>query len=235
MWPTPKQPGQKTSIRHFGITGQSYWPGRRESGKARQTSTQCIPHCAALWPGSVTSSARGAALLTQQLPSCSRFCGWDGALSRRFISPPTVARRSTSWQWRRRRWAFGWIRLPFCGPTAVHTGTYPRVRFSGKPSGRFSFLASWMGGHSGVGTCWSSWFREAFGPRSGLLGSGERTTAGASYATMAQAPCSTAATSARPCRQRDVDYAFCYPVNRSFTVCHPLTLLGLRALKRSFQ
>ena len=37
------------------------------------------------------------------------------------------------------------------------------------------------------------------------------------------------------CTSSSVDYGFCYPVNRSFTVCHPLTLLGLRALKRSFQ
>ena len=32
-----------------------------------------------------------------------------------------------------------------------------------------------------------------------------------------------------------VDSGFSYHVNHSFTVCHPLTLLGLRALKRSFQ
>ena len=36
-------------------------------------------------------------------------------------------------------------------------------------------------------------------------------------------------------RQVTVDYGFCYTVNRSFTVCHPLTLLGLRTLERSFQ
>ena len=34
-----------------------------------------------------------------------------------------------------------------------------------------------------------------------------------------------------PCRgRRGVEYGFCYTVNRSFIVCHPLTLLGLRAL-----
>ena len=57
--------------------------------------------------------------------------------------------------------------------------------------------------HSGIGTFWSSWFREAFGPRSGSRGSGERTTTAASSATKAQAPCSTAVTSARPCRQSE--------------------------------
>ena len=31
-------------------------------------------------------------------PSCSRCCGWTGVLSRPGTSPPTVARRSTSWQ-----------------------------------------------------------------------------------------------------------------------------------------
>ena len=72
-----------------------------------------------------------------------------------------------------------------------------------EPSGLHSFLASWRGGHSGIGTCWSSWFREAFGRRRGSRGSGERTTTIASFATKAQAPCSTAATSARPCRQRE--------------------------------
>ena len=25
-------------------------------------------------------------------------------------------------------------------------------------------------------------------------------------------------------RQANVEYGFCYPVNRSFTMCHPLTL-----------
>ena len=34
----------------------------------------------------------------------------------------------------------------------------------------------------------------------------------------------------------NVEYGFGYTVNRSFTMCHPLTLLGLRALfKRTFQ
>ena len=67
--------------------------------------------------------------------------GWSA--SRPGISLPTMARRSTSWQWRPRRWLFGWTGPPFCGPTAVHTGTSPRVRFCGKPSGHSLFLASW--------------------------------------------------------------------------------------------
>ena len=90
-----------------------------------------------------------------------RCYGWAGVRSRRGTSPPTMARRSTSWRWRRRRWVSGWIRLPSCGPTTLHTGVTPRECYSGKPSGRFSFLASWRGGHSGIGTCWSSGFREA--------------------------------------------------------------------------
>ena len=90
-----------------------------------------------------------------------RCYGWAGVRSRRGTSPPTMARRSTSWRWRRRRWVSGWIRLPSCGPTTLHTGVTPRECYSGQPSGRFSFLASWRGGHSGIGTCWSSGFREA--------------------------------------------------------------------------
>ena len=69
--------------------------------------------------------------------------------------------------------------------------------------GHSSFLASWKVGHSGIGTCSSSWSREASGPRKGLRGSGARNTAAASCATMDQAPCSTAATNARPCRQKE--------------------------------
>ena len=34
------------------------------------------------------------------------------------------------------------------------------------------FLASWRGGHSGIGTCWSSWFHVAFGHGSGYPTSG---------------------------------------------------------------
>ena len=48
------------------------------------------------------------------------------------------------------------------------------------PSDHSLFLASWRVGHSGIGTCWSSWSREAFGPRKGLRGSRARTTAAAS-------------------------------------------------------
>ena len=73
-----------------------------------------------------------------------------------------------------------------------------QARFSGKPSGHSLFLESWKDGHSGIGACWSSWYREASGPRKGLRGSRARTTAAASCATR-----TTAATSARPCRQRE--------------------------------
>ena len=58
-------------------------------------------------------------------------------------------------------------------------------------------------GHSGIETCLSSWSHEASGPRKGLRGSGARTTAAARCATKVQAPCSTVATSARPCRQKE--------------------------------
>ena len=74
--------------------------------------------------------------------------------------------------------------------------------FLGSHSGHSSFLANWRVGHFSIGACWSSWSREASGPRKGLRGSGARTTAAASSATMDPAPCSTAAASARPCRQR---------------------------------
>ena len=70
--------------------------------------------------------------------------------------------------------ARGWTRLPFCGLTALHTGISPRARFSGKPSGHSSFLASWTVGHSGIETFSSSWSHEASGRRKGLRGSGER-------------------------------------------------------------
>ena len=63
--------------------------------------------------------------------------------SLRGTSRPTTAPRSTSWQARPKRWAFGWTRYPSCGLTALHTGISPRARFSGKPSGHSSFLASW--------------------------------------------------------------------------------------------
>ena len=202
-WPTPRKRGQKTSIRPFDMVDKSSWLGQREFGKALQTSTPCRPRCAALWPGSVVSSGRGAAPPTRQPPLFSRACGWDGAHSLRGTSRPTTAPRSTSWQWRPRRWAIEWTGHLFCGQTALHTGTSPRARFSGKPSGHSSFLANWRVGHCGIGACWSSWSREASGPRKGLRGSGARRTAAASSATMDPAPCSTVATSARPCRQKE--------------------------------
>ena len=112
-----RRSGASTSqTSHAGLGDGSLGRHSRPRHKAR-------PRCAALWPGSATSSVRGAA---QRTPSCSRSDGWDGARSRKGISPPTMARRSTSWQWRRRRCVFGWIRLPSCGPTALHTGTSPK-------------------------------------------------------------------------------------------------------------
>ena len=107
-----QRPGKRGTKHCFDITDNSFWLGRWEFGKALQTSTQCRLRSAALSPGSVISSGRGAAPRTQRPFSCLRFCGWDRAPSRRGISIPTV-RRLTSWQWRRRRWAFGWTRLPF--------------------------------------------------------------------------------------------------------------------------
>ena len=202
-WRTPRLQGAKTSTLLFDIIDWSSWLGRREFGKALQTSTPCRPRCAAPWPGSVVSSGRGAEQRTQRPPSCSRSCAWDGARSQRGTSRPTTAPRSTSWQSRPKRWAIGWTRHPFCGLTALHIGISPRARFSGKPSGHSSFLASWRVGHFGIGTCSSSWSHEASGHRKGLRGSGARTMAAASCATMDQAPCSTAATSARPCRQKE--------------------------------
>ena len=94
---------------------------------------------------------------TQRPPSCSRSIAWVGARSQRGTSRPTTAPRSTSWQLRPKRWAFGWTRHPFCGLTALHTGISPRARCSGKPSGHSSFLANWKAGHFGIGTCSSSW------------------------------------------------------------------------------
>ena len=99
--------------------------------------------CAARLPGQAQpSQGRGAAPRTQRPPLCSRSCGWAGARNLRGTSRPTTAPRSISWQWRPKRWATGWTRHPLCGPTAPHTGTTPRARFSGKPSGHSLFQAS---------------------------------------------------------------------------------------------
>ena len=165
---------------------------QRESGKARQTSTLCRPRCAALWPGSATSRGRGAAPRTQRPPSCSRYCSWAGAHSPQGISPHTTARRSTSWQWRQDGGFLGGSGFPDVVRQLCTLEQFQRVHFSGEPSGRSWFLASWRGGHSGSASCWSSWCRVAFGRRSGLRGSGERKKT------------VDAATSARPCRQRDM-------------------------------
>ena len=127
-------------------------------GGALQTSTQCRPRCAAPWPGSAISRDPGAAPWMRLPLSCSRCCGWAGGRSLRGTSPPTMARRSTSWQWRQRRFVSGSIRLLWCGPTDLHTGTIPKGRFSEEPSGRSWFLASWRSGHCGIATCWSGWF-----------------------------------------------------------------------------
>ena len=95
------------------------------------------------------------------------FCGWVGSAQSASTSPPTMARRSTFSRWRPKRWATGWTRLPSCGPTAPHTGITSRDLFSGKPSRRCSFLASWRGGHFGIATHWSKWSRDPFGHKNG--------------------------------------------------------------------
>ena len=82
-WFTPRRQERGTSIRLFDITDKLCWLGRRESGKALQTSTQCRQRCAALWPGSARSSGCGAARPMRQPPSCSRYFGWAGARSLR--------------------------------------------------------------------------------------------------------------------------------------------------------
>ena len=76
--------------------------------------------------------------------------------------------------------------------------------FWGKPSGRCSSLASWRAGHFGIGTCWSSWSREASGRKSGSRGSGETTRTAASSVTRTLAPCSTDATNHRRCARRHI-------------------------------
>ena len=128
-WQMPKQRFPKTSTLPFDITDWSSWLGRREFGKALQTSTPCRLRCAAPWPGSVVSSGRGAAQRTLRLPLCSRSCAWAGARSQRGTSRPTTAPRSTSWRLRPKQWASGWTRHSFCGLTALHTGISPRALF----------------------------------------------------------------------------------------------------------
>ena len=80
-------------------------------------------------------------------------------------------------------------------------GQFKRATFLGSRPTASCFLASWKGGRSGIETCWSSWFRVAFGHKIGFLDFEAGTTIAASSATTAQALCSTTATSAPPCRR----------------------------------
>ena len=167
LYPTQLRAIRVDAALPFVITDKLCWPGRVEFGRARQTST----------PFRRSSEGRLPVVRGHRRGSHHRAHTFTAGLERAVCeaSPPLVARRSTCWRWWRRRWDSGWTRLPSRGPTALHTGITPRVHSCGKPSGRHSFLASWRSGHSGIGTCWSSWFREAFGPKTGSRGSGERT------------------------------------------------------------
>ena len=59
--------------------------GRREFGKAFQTSTPCRLRCAAPWPGSVISRGRGVALRTQRVLTLSRL-GWSAQSAKHLTS-----------------------------------------------------------------------------------------------------------------------------------------------------
>ena len=177
----PGSLGQKTSIRHFDIIDKSFWA----------------------W-GSVISSGRGVAPRTQGPPFVLTLLrlGWSAQSARHLtshsgtkidllaVAPKTVRmwvdQASLLWSdssahWNQSKGPLFWEAIR---PLLV----------SGKLDGVVT-LASERAG--------PSWSREASGGK-GLRGSGARTTAAASCATKDQAPCSTAATSAQPCRQKEI-------------------------------
>ena len=66
--------------------------------------------------------------------------------------------RSTSWGVRRRLWASGSTRQPWCGQTVQHTGRTHKARFSGRESDPCWLLGGWRDGPFGTEMCLSSWF-----------------------------------------------------------------------------
>ena len=189
---------QRTSFLLFVITDKWCWPGRLGFGRACRTSTPCRPRCEVPLPGSAASRGRGAAPRMRLPPSGSRCCGWAGVLSRHGTSPPTMARRSISWQWRPRRWGF-WVDQASL-MWSDSSGTIQKDHFSGELPSRFV---------SGKLEGWSLWRRNVLvklvsrciwtQDRLARLRGGK--TIAASSATMVLVLCFTAAASARPCRQ----------------------------------
>ena len=169
---------------------KSCWRGQRVHGKGCQILTQRRRPCKQPLPG---SAARPRML---RPPSCLRCCGWDGAPSLPGISPPTMARRSTSWVLHHRPWATGSTRQLWSGQTVPHIGATPKGRFSGRQSDPCWLLGNWKDGPSRTEMCWSSWSHTASGHRTGSPGF-EVGTSFASFATRAQ----PRSTSDRLCRE----------------------------------
>ena len=189
-WPTRARQGQRTSIGPAHTTNKSCWRGQRVHGKGCQILTQRRRPCKQPLPG----SAAWPRMLRP--PSCLRCCGWDGAPSLPGISPPTMARRSTSWVLHHRPWATGSTRQLWSGQTVPHIGATPKGRFSGRQSDPCWLLGNWKDGPSRTEMCWSSWSHTASGHRTGSPGFEVGTTF-ASFATRAQAR----STSDRLCRE----------------------------------
>ena len=147
-WPMHRLRGQRAWTLPSDITGKSCWHGPQACGKVFQTSTPCRRRYEEQLPGSVASRGRGTA---------SPCCGWAGAPGQPGTSPPTMARRSTSWVWRRRRWASGSTRPHWCGQTVQRTGGTAKGRSSGRQSYPCWLLENWRDGPFGTEKCWSSW------------------------------------------------------------------------------
>ena len=189
-WPARSRQGQRTSIGPAHTKNKSCWRGQRVHGKGCQILTQRRRPCKQPLPG----SAAWPRMLRP--PSCLRCCGWDGAPSLPGISPPTMARRSTSWVLHHRPWATGSTRQLWSGQTVPHIGATPKGRCSGRQSDPCWLLGNWKDGPSRTEMCWSSWSHTASGHRTGSPGFEVGTTF-ASFATRAQAR----STSDRLCRE----------------------------------
>ena len=188
--------GSKSIDRRSVTTDKLCWSGRPEFGRACPTSTPCRRRCEGRWPGVVRRQRRSSYLRAHAAAAGlertvrKALTAHNGTkIDLLAVVPKTVGfwvdQASLMWS-----------------DSSAHWNQSKRPLFW-KSSGCFLFLASWRGGHSGIATCWSSWFRKAFGRRSGSRGSGDGKKAVASSATTVQAQCSTAATSARPCKRSE--------------------------------
>ena len=154
--------GRRTSILLFVITDKLCWPGRQVFGRACRTSTPCRPRCEVPLPGSSASRGRlcGATDEAATFVLTLVRLGWSAQSARHLTTPRRHDYRSA---------IGGSEDCGFLGPPGFAgvvrqlctLGQFNRATFLGCNQAACRFRQAGGGGHFGIATCWSSWFRVA--------------------------------------------------------------------------